>query len=89
MLALISGGDPVQPAADSLAILLGPARAAVLRLAAHTSTMGEIATALCSGSATYRCRFLESVGLLTRRGRGREVRPHHTPRGRALLDLMS
>ncbi len=88
-LALIPGGDPVQPAADSLTILLGPARAAILRLAAHTPTVGEIATALSSGSATYHCRFLESAGLLTRRRRGREVRLHHTPRGRALLDLMS
>ncbi|MEU3059568.1 hypothetical protein [Streptomyces subrutilus] len=88
-LALALAGAPPRPAGDPLTVLLGHARATILRLTVLTPTMAEIATALScsSGTATYHCAFLESAGLLTRRRRGRQVRLHLTLRGEALLDL--
>ncbi len=87
---LLSAAPTTTPG-DRLALLLGPARAAVLRATAGSITMGELAAALNvrPSAATYHCDHLVSAGLLDRERRGREVRISRTERGDALLDLMS
>jgi DNA-binding MarR family transcriptional regulator len=53
--------------------------------------MGGVAEDLDAGpsTATYHCTQLASAGLVVRRRVGREVRIHRTPRGDALVDLLS
>lgn len=84
--------EPMQPAGtDALTLLLGPIRATILRALAKPVTMGSLATQLNSGpsTATYHCVQLASAGLVVRRRDGREVRVQRTPRGDALVDLLS
>jgi DNA-binding MarR family transcriptional regulator len=83
---------PMLPAGtDALTLLLGPIRATILRALARPVTMGTLATQLNSGpsTATYHCVQLASAGLVFRRRDGREVRVQRTPRGDALVDLLS
>jgi DNA-binding transcriptional ArsR family regulator len=83
---------PPQPAGtDALTLLLGPIRATILRALARPTTMGSLAGRLNSGpsTATYHCVQLASAGLVVRRRDGREVRVQRTPRGDALVELLS
>lgn len=84
-------GTPPDSAADPLAMMLGAARAALLRSAERGVTMGETAILLrcAAGTATYHCGQLESAGLVRRERRGREVRLQRTNRGDALLELLT
>lgn len=79
------------PITDALTALLGPTRASILRLLRRPTTMGALAADLSTGSssATYHCTQLTAAGLVERRRSGREVQIHRTPRGDALVDLMS
>jgi hypothetical protein len=91
-LGLLWDDQPAPPRADdALTVVLGAVRATILRAAGRTPTMGELAGLVrCSAAtATYHCVQLEAAGLLTRERRGRNVRLLRTPRGAALVDLMS
>ncbi|MBB4918269.1 helix-turn-helix domain-containing protein [Streptosporangium saharense] len=83
------GPDEVSP--DSLALTLGQARAAILRAAAASLTMSEVATLLRStpAAATYHCAQLEAAGLLDRERHGRNVRIRATAKGEALVALLT
>lgn len=78
-------------AADSLSLLLSPMRAAILRALDRPTSMGGLADHLDAGpsTATYHCIQLASAGLVVRERVGREVRIQRTPRGDALVDLLS
>ncbi|MDX6235417.1 MAG: hypothetical protein QOG10_232 [Kribbellaceae bacterium] len=82
---------PVASARDTLTLLIGPIRAAILRALDRPSSMGRLAEHLAAGpsTATYHCTQLASAGLVVRQRVGREVRIHRTPRGDALVDLLS
>ncbi len=75
---------------DALALVLGAARAAIVRQATRRPTMSEVASVLggSAATATYHCRQLEQAGLLVRERHGRQVRLRLTTRGEALLDLL-
>lgn len=91
-LGTLWGDEPLtDPASDPLALLLGPARAALLRYAERGITMGETAILLrcTAGTATYHCGQLEAANLVRRERRGREVRLQRTNRGDALLELLA
>ncbi|MGW2230036.1 helix-turn-helix domain-containing protein [Streptomyces formicae] len=85
-----SAGAPA-PKADALSLVAGPLRAAILRAAAQSLTMGEVARLLgCSASnATHHCRQLADAGLIDRQQHGRHVRIRRTERGDAVVDLLS
>ena len=85
------GAGPVPAATDSLSLLLGPIRAAILRALDCPNSMGGLAEHLDAGpsTATYHCIQLASAGLVVRQRLGREVRIQRTPRGDALVDLLS
>ncbi|GAB3810403.1 ArsR/SmtB family transcription factor [Kribbella italica] len=84
-------GEAPPPAADSLALLIGPLRAAILRALVRPVSMGRLARQLNAGpsTATYHCTQLAAAGLVVRHRAGREVRIQRTPRGDALVDLLS
>jgi hypothetical protein len=71
-------------------LVLGEARAQILRSADGYLTMTEVATLIgCTGgSATYHCKQLESAGLITRHRYKGSVRVRRTVRGDELLDLL-
>jgi DNA-binding transcriptional ArsR family regulator len=79
------------PADDGLALVVGPHRAKLLRYLRREASMGELATALgCAPStATYHCEQLVSAGLVRRHRTGQTVLVLRTPRGDALVDLLS
>jgi DNA-binding transcriptional ArsR family regulator len=83
--------SPVADSPDNLTLLIGPIRAAILRALDRPSSMGRIAENLNAGpsTATYHCVQLAAAGLVTRQRIGREVRIQRTPRGDALVDLLS
>ncbi|NEA32270.1 winged helix-turn-helix transcriptional regulator [Streptomyces sp. SID13031] len=85
------GAGSVQSANDSLTLLLGPIRASILRALDRPNSMGGLADHLDAGpsTATYHCSQLASAGLILRKRVGREVRIYRTPRGDALVDLLS
>jgi hypothetical protein len=85
------GIRPVAAAPDTLTLLIGPIRAAILRALDRPSSMGRLAKHLDAGpsTATYHCIQLASAGLVVRQRAGREVRINRTPRGDALVDLLS
>jgi DNA-binding transcriptional ArsR family regulator len=85
------GGRPPQATTDSLTLLIGPIRAAILRALDRPNSMGGLAEHLAAGpsTATYHCSQLASAGLVLRQRVGREVRIQRTPRGDALVDLLS
>jgi DNA-binding transcriptional ArsR family regulator len=72
-----------------LETLLGPQRAAILRLLDRPATCGAIAVALliAPGGVTHHLQRLEAAGLARRRRRGRDVVVERTRRGGALLAL--
>lgn len=76
---------------DTLTLLIGPIRAAILRALDRPNSMGGLADDVDAGAstATYHCIQLASAGLVLRRRVGREVRIQRTPRGDALVDLLS
>lgn len=86
--------DPRRGAApqprDALALVLGPARAAILRNAGHGPSTSDLASRLGVGvsTVTYHCDHLVAAGLLRRERRGREVRLRRTERGTDLIDLL-
>ncbi|TWD74761.1 helix-turn-helix protein [Kribbella amoyensis] len=85
------GRERVDRTTDSLTLLVGPLRAAILRVLERPTTMGRLADHLDAGrsTATYHCDQLAMAGLVARERRGREVRIGRTLRGDALVDLMS
>lgn len=85
------GVGPVPSSTDSLSLLIGPIRAAILRALDRPTSMGRLADHLDAGpsTATYHCIQLASAGLVVRQRVGREVRIQRTPRGDALVDLLS
>lgn len=89
-LGRLSAGT-AQSATDSLELLIGPIRASILRALDRPSSMGGLADHLDAGpsTATYHCSQLASAGLVLRRRVGREVHIQRTPRGDALVDLLS
>jgi DNA-binding transcriptional ArsR family regulator len=85
------GAESLPSAPDSLSLLLGPIRAAILRALDRPNSMGGLAGHLDAGpsTATYHCIQLAAAGLVVRERAGREVRIQRTPRGDALVDLLS
>jgi DNA-binding transcriptional ArsR family regulator len=85
------GAGPTQSAKDGLTLLIGPIRASILRALDRPNSMGGLADHLDAGpsTATYHCIQLASAGLVLRQRVGREVRIRRTPRGDALVDLLS
>ncbi|GAB2888497.1 hypothetical protein [Streptomyces mayteni] len=88
---LTSSGSATEPYRDPLRLLIGPLRAAVLRIAPTRPTMRELASHLhvTPATATYHCVHLETTGLLHRLRHGREVRIQLTPLGEHLIDLLA
>jgi DNA-binding transcriptional ArsR family regulator len=86
-------GSAAQPSStsDTLTLLIGPLRAAILRALDRPSSMGGLALQVDAGAstATYHCIQLASAGLVLRRRVGREVHIQRTPRGDALVELLS
>ncbi|WP_330262101.1 winged helix-turn-helix domain-containing protein [Streptomyces griseorubiginosus] len=76
---------------DPLSLVVGQLRAAILRVTAHSLTMGELAVLLnCSpANATHHCSHLVDAGLLERHREGRHVRISRTERGEAVVGLLS
>lgn len=76
---------------DPLALILGDARAHVLRAVHRPLTIGQLAASLGHGAATasYHCDRLETAGLITRNRRGQSVWISRTPRGDELIDILS
>ncbi|GAA0961594.1 hypothetical protein GCM10009554_78310 [Kribbella koreensis] len=89
-LSRLGSGTP-QSVDDSLTLLIGPIRASILRALDRPSSMGRLADHLDAGpsTATYHCSQLASAGLVLRQRAGREVHIQRTPRGDALVDLLS
>ena len=79
--------QPPPPA--SLAALLGPQRARVLRWLVQPTTPGRLADRLhgAPSMVTHHLRALEASGLITRRREGRHVRVARTTRGDELVAL--
>lgn len=88
-LGTLDAPEPV--ATDQLSVVLGVARARVLRGLDVATTMGQIAAhiGLAPGSATRHCDQLERAGLIIRQRRGKAVQISRTDRGSELLDLLS
>lgn len=76
---------------DGLDLVVGAHRAKLLRHLKKPTRMGEIANLLsCAAStATYHCEQLVSAGLIQRHREGQVVLVVRTPRGDALVDLLS
>lgn len=79
------------PPGDALNLVLGPVRAAILRHLAPRPSVSELAHTLQLGvsTVTYHCDQLAAAGLLDRQRHGRQVRLHRTPRGTALVELLT
>ncbi|MEV6962140.1 winged helix-turn-helix domain-containing protein [Streptomyces sp. NPDC051207] len=77
--------------ADRLALLLGRARAGILRSALRQPSLSETArhVGLSVSTASYHCDQLTHAGLLLRQRQGQQVRLHLTDKGNALLDLLA
>ena len=88
--ALVSGSIDGPAAADPLAIVLGPTRAAILR-ALSGGPAGTLAAAVgCSpATLTHHCDQLAAAGLLVRERSGQRVLLHRTRRGDGLLALLA
>lgn len=79
------------PGRDALALVLGRARAQLLRVAQKPITITALAGELCCepGTASYHCDRLESAGLVVRRRHGQSVWVLRTARGDELADVLS
>ena len=87
----VAAGEEPPPVGDSLVALLGPVRAAILRLLARPMTMGALARRVnaAPSTVTYHCGQLAAAGLVVRHREGREVRVTRTGRGDAVVELLS
>lgn len=88
---LENGRAEPPPGVDGLDLVVGAHRAKLLRHLRKPTRMGEIANLLsCAAStATYHCEQLVSAGLIQRHREGQVVLVVRTPRGDALVDLLS
>jgi hypothetical protein len=88
---LENGRAEPAPGVDGLDLVVGAHRAKLLRHLRKPARMGEIANLLsCAAStATYHCEQLVSAGLIQRHREGQVVLVVRTPRGDALVDLLS
>ena len=79
--------DATPPA--SLAALVGPQRARLLRWLERPATPGDLARQLqgAPSMVTHHLRALQAAGLIVRRRHGRHVRVTRTARGEALVAL--
>lgn len=92
-------GYPIRPPAPgtqaaangTLALILGPLRAAALQALHHPLTVNELAAAIqCAPTtATYHLQQLAIAGLVIRERHGTSVRVSRTTRGDKLIDLLS
>ena len=75
----------------TLALILGPLRAAALQVLHHPLTVNELAAAVhCAPTtATYHLQQLATASLVTRERHGTSVRVSRTTRGDKLIDLLS
>lgn len=80
-----------RPKGDPLELILGASRARLLRAVARPTQITMLASELvCAMStATFHCSHLESMGLVTKIRRGREVWVRRTERAENLLHLMA
>jgi DNA-binding transcriptional ArsR family regulator len=78
-------------AEGALARILGPLRAAILRVLRQPLTIGDLATAVhCAPTtATYHLHQLAAADLITREKNGSSVWVSRTARGDELVDLLS
>ncbi len=85
------GPGPAAAANGTLALVLGPVRAAALRALRQPLTVGELAAAVqCAPTtATYHVHQLAAAGLVTRQQRGSSVLVSRTGRGDELVDLLA
>ncbi|MEU5290940.1 winged helix-turn-helix domain-containing protein [Streptomyces umbrinus] len=83
--------EPPAESRDALSHVAGRVRARILRYLAHRPTVSETAAHLnCApATVTYHCHQLEDAGLLVRERRGQSVRMTLTPRGEALVELLT
>jgi hypothetical protein len=88
---LASAAPSARTDADRLAVLLGRARAGILRSAVRQPSLSETARhiGLAVSTASYHCDQLAHAGLLLRQRQGQQVRLHLTDKGNALLDLLA
>jgi DNA-binding transcriptional ArsR family regulator len=92
-------GYPIRPfspgtqaaANGTLALILGPLRAAALQALGQPLSVGELAAAVqCAPTtATYHLHQLAAAGMITRERHGTSVWVSRTSRGDELLDLLS
>lgn len=76
---------------DRLAVLLGRARAGILRHAHRRPSLSDTArhVGISVSTASYHCDQLAHAGLLVRQRQGQHVRLHLTDKGNALMDLLA
>lgn len=91
--SLWSGRSP-QPRArrrDPARLILGDARAAILRATSAATHMGNLSSALgyAPGTVSHHCARLEDAGLIHRRRQGQHVVVRRTQLGSELLDLLT
>jgi hypothetical protein len=89
---LISSSTPTAVTdADRLALLLGRARAGILRHAHRRPSLSDTArhVGISVSTASYHCDQLTHAGLLVRQRQGQQVRLHLTDKGNALMDLLA
>lgn len=87
-----SGDLPRRSSAeDGVELLLGPARAAILRAVGTPRTAGQIAADLhyAPSTVTHHCNHLEQSGLIERRRSGQTVVVRRSIRGDQVLDILS
>jgi DNA-binding transcriptional ArsR family regulator len=85
------GPDGQAAANGTLALVLGPLRAAALRALRQPLTVGELAvTVQCAPTtATYHVHLLAAAGLVTCERRGSSVLVSRSVRGHELVDLLA
>ncbi|MFE2264481.1 winged helix-turn-helix domain-containing protein [Streptomyces griseosporeus] len=84
-------GDGTGGGTDALTLVVGDVRARILRAVDAPATMGDVAADVgCSpANLTHHCARLEQSGLIVRHRAGQYVRLSRTPRGDALVGLLS
>lgn len=89
---LISSSTPAALTdTDRLAVLLGRARAGILRHAHRRPSLSDTArhVGISVSTASYHCDQLTHAGLLVRQRQGQQVRLYLTDKGNALMDLLA
>ncbi|QEU89915.1 ArsR family transcriptional regulator [Streptomyces kanamyceticus] len=91
--ALWSGRLPQARATrpDPARLILGDARAAILRATSAATHMGNLSSTLgyAPGTMSHHCARLEDAGLIRRCRRGQHVMVHRTQLGSELFDLLT